>query len=348
MLQIYYIHIDEETNSVFFSGNLQNASVVKYGNDTLYLSDYGTYWFRVDRDSLRLLSYAVVPGHRALLSGVATKNNRVFAQLQFYRVEFLGTTTTAPPSGKDRGFAIWDYEGHEIAFTHYNLRLYKNRDYDPRVVDSIVYLTGVVHEEATFGSITVPGSNNNSRAFVAQYADTSFMSPYVYHDNRPSQTITWNQTMIFSEANGPVALTAVSSSGLPVAYTCSDPSVAYVDGSTLHLVAPGHAVVTASQAGNQRYRPATPVSKQLDVYSAGIAPAPADGLHLFPNPAKEVLHIALDGHSIDRVELLSALGQHVDAPFSNSRLDLSHLPAGIYLLTIFAENNIYKHKIIKL
>ena len=346
-LRIHYVHIDEETNSVFFSGNIENASVVKYGNDTLYLYDFGGYWLRVDRDSLRPMLYAVIPGHCATASGVAAKNNRVFAQLLFYRVEFLGSTTTAPPGGLDRGFAIWDYEGHEIAFTHYNLRLYKNRDYDPLVVDSIVYLTGVVHETATFGNITVPG-NGSSRAFVAQYVDTSFMTPYVYHDNRPSQTIYWNQTMIFSEAAGSVGLTAVSSSGLPVSYTCSDPSVAYVDGTTLHLVAPGHAVVTASQAGNRRYRPATPVSKQLDVYSAGIAPALADGLHLFPNPAKEVLHIALDGHRIDRVELFSALGQQVDAPFSNSSLDLSHLPAGIYLITIFAENTIYKHKIIKL
>ena len=61
------------------------------------------------------------------------------------------------------------------------------------------------------------------------------------------------------------ALTGTASSGLPVSYTSSNPVVARVSGSTVTIVAPGTAVLTASQAGDSSYKAATSVAQTLTV-----------------------------------------------------------------------------------
>jgi len=83
-----------------------------------------------------------------------------------------------------------------------------------------------------------------------------------------SQRITFNPIPDQIMANGTYQLVVVSSSGLPLTYTSSDPSVATVDASglvTLH--SPGNTTITASQPGNASYDPATPVSQLLTVIS---------------------------------------------------------------------------------
>lgn len=82
------------------------------------------------------------------------------------------------------------------------------------------------------------------------------------------------QTIAFSELAGSVygdpdfSLTATSSSGLTVSYVSSNEAVATVDGSSIHITGAGSAVITASQAGNENYLPATDVSRTLVVDKA--------------------------------------------------------------------------------
>ncbi len=68
----------------------------------------------------------------------------------------------------------------------------------------------------------------------------------------------------------PFALTATASSGLPVSYASSNPLVATVSGSTLTIVGAGTTVITASQAGDSNYGPATDV-----VQSQLVLPPPS-------------------------------------------------------------------------
>ena len=108
----------------------------------------------------------------------------------------------------------------------------------PQVIDSIVYLTGSIWEDATFGDITTQ-NYGSSQVFIAKYVDPAFAEPYVHPSDRQEQTIEWQQDLVFTLADSPVTLTATATSGLPVSYTSSDSTIAYVEGDRLHLVADG-------------------------------------------------------------------------------------------------------------
>jgi hypothetical protein len=75
------------------------------------------------------------------------------------------------------------------------------------------------------------------------------------------QTITFAALPNKISADSPFALTATSSSGLPVTYMSSNPLVATVSGSTLTIVGVGSTLITASQAGDSNYGPAADVSQ---------------------------------------------------------------------------------------
>ncbi len=61
---------------------------------------------------------------------------------------------------------------------------------------------------------------------------------------------------------------AVASSGLGVSYSSSDDLVAVIVNGTIKIVGVGTAIITASQAGNGNYNPASLVSQQLTVAKA--------------------------------------------------------------------------------
>ena len=90
--------------------------------------------------------------------------------------------------------------------------------------------------------------------------------------NKGNQTITWNQTFSSSYNVGsfPITLTAMASSGLPVSYTSSDPSVANVNGNTLSFVGAGTAIISAQQTGNTDYNFAYGPSYTITVTAGNI------------------------------------------------------------------------------
>lgn len=68
--------------------------------------------------------------------------------------------------------------------------------------------------------------------------------------------------------DGPITLNATASSGLPVTFSSSDPSVATVSGNTLTIVGAGSTLVEASQNGDSNYLGATPVEYEFVVQRA--------------------------------------------------------------------------------
>jgi hypothetical protein len=85
------------------------------------------------------------------------------------------------------------------------------------------------------------------------------------------QEITWGQSLLVGcNDTTHVQLTATASSGLPVTYSVSDPSIATVSGSVLTLLRPGTTIVTATQVGDSNYDAATAVSDTVDYQSASL------------------------------------------------------------------------------
>ena len=80
-----------------------------------------------------------------------------------------------------------------------------------------------------------------------------------------SQTISFTLPSTITKLTGSVVLNGTASSGLAVTYVSSNTAVATVSGTTLTLVGAGSTTITASQAGNSNYSPATSVTKTLEV-----------------------------------------------------------------------------------
>jgi len=284
----------DDTSSLFVSGmanwfDLSNIHSITYQNDTLDIPNRTGFWLRLNKDDLSLLSYGrALPGSNGVVKRpfLAISNNRVFSQISFRTSIIFGDTTiyTDQPSYHDKAFAIWDTDGNALMFKRYSLSDIGNLIHSPQVRDSIVYLTGTLWEDATFGDITTQ-NYGSSQVFIAKYVDPAFAQPYVHPSDRQEQTITWDQELSFTLSDSPVILTATSTSGLPITYTCNDSSIAYVRADTLHLVADGYAWLTATQDGDDHYFPAEPVQKLLTVGGVGIATVGADGqAKAYPNP----------------------------------------------------------------
>lgn len=90
--------------------------------------------------------------------------------------------------------------------------------------------------------------------------------------NKAPQTITFNQQGPFSRYAGIVTLNAVSSSGLPVTFVANNPIVGVITADNkLQVKALGTLKITASQAGNEFYLPATNVDRDILIHTAGSA-----------------------------------------------------------------------------
>ncbi|TDX01980.1 MBG domain-containing protein [Dinghuibacter silviterrae] len=157
--------------------------------------------------------------------------------------------------------------------------------------------------------------------------------------NPEAQSILFPSPLGGVPASGSViSLDATASSGLPVTYTVSDPTVATVSGSQLTFVGSGNVTITANQAGNNDYLPAPPVSIGLQVFDGkGFV----QGVGVFPNPCHGTAYIRLsEGSIITKLAMFDLSGRLVLGmdQFGSSTnmipLDVSHLLPGIYILRV--------------
>ena len=87
-------------------------------------------------------------------------------------------------------------------------------------------------------------------------------------DFKFEQTITFNTLPSKTFGDSPFVLSASASSGLPLTYTSSDPTVASISGNTVTILKVGSATIKASQAGNDNYNPAAEVQQTLIIGKA--------------------------------------------------------------------------------
>ncbi len=83
--------------------------------------------------------------------------------------------------------------------------------------------------------------------------------------NKANQTITFAVLSDRTIGDGSFTLGASASSGLTVSYVSSNAAVATVSGNTVTIVGAGSTNITASQAGNTNYNPASAVMRTLNV-----------------------------------------------------------------------------------
>ena len=172
-----------------------------------------------------------------------------------------------------------------------------------------------------------------------------------------AQSILWEQELTFPLSDNPVVLAAAATSGLPVQFTCSDESVATINGSILTMHRVGLAIITASQPGNDQYMAAPNVMKILQVTEpVGISNLAEESITVYPNPTNGVVNVQCTNHNspITHIHVFDVYGKLVDvvetgrAPSlqtiangsSTAQIDLSPFAPGIYFIKAVADGNV--------
>ncbi len=82
---------------------------------------------------------------------------------------------------------------------------------------------------------------------------------------KTAQTISFGSLSSKKYGDAAFDLTATASSGLPVSYISSDPTIAFINGATVTIQKPGTVTITAFQSGNDTYAPAIQVQQTFTI-----------------------------------------------------------------------------------
>ena len=171
---------------------------------------------------------------------------------------------------------------------------------------------------------------------------------------KTSQSISFGSLPVKSTVDAAFALSANASSGLPVIYSSSAPGVATVSGNTVTIVGPGTTVITATQAGDATYAPATPVAQTLTVLASADKATISQDFQVSdtsiplsqqaPGWSSNDPNFRPDGYSTDNLNpgnLLGMVGGFYIAP-SNETTELTYrfAPGNSKLLTFTWDQNI--------
>jgi gliding motility-associated-like protein len=129
---------------------------------------------------------------------------------------------------------------------------------DPTIATIV---NGLVHIVSA-GSVTVTASIVSN----PNYVDVTPVSQQCVI-NKAAQSISFNALPVMQVGGSVLSLSLTSSVGLPVTLSSSQPSVAAVSGQNITALSVGSTIITATQAGNINYLPAT-YSQLLKVQDA--------------------------------------------------------------------------------
>jgi hypothetical protein len=135
----------------------------------------------------------------------------------------------------------------------------------------------ITYNSSTPTLCTISGGTANLLApgecgiYASQSGNNNYMAATTVGRNieivKASQTITF-PAMLPQPVNTAYTLPATASSGLPITYTSTTPSLCTISGGTANLLAPGYCGIQASQPGNSEYAAATTVGRNLEIVKA--------------------------------------------------------------------------------
>lgn len=185
----------------------------------------------------------------------------------------------------------------------------------------------------------------------------------------------YTQTIYFEEPGSAFVgdpafqLEGKSTSGLPIVFESSDPSIASIEGNILTTHDVGEITITASQPGNNYFAPAPNVDQIFTVQANNPVvmrrreeensnvqneeQLTESNKSFFPNPTDGIVYIRAGGQSIQDVSIFNIQGQKLESQMLQyidkltMSLDLSYLPSGVYLLKVSEEGNVYTIKVFK-
>ncbi|NDJ14513.1 MAG: hypothetical protein EBY17_25510, partial [Acidobacteriia bacterium] len=123
-------------------------------------------------------------------------------------------------------------------------------------------VTGTVVTVVAVGVCSITASQTGNATFIPYTVTSTFnVTPAV-------QAITFSELSNVVYGSGFIWVTATVSSGLPVSFVSTTLDKCTISGNTVTIVAPGTCTIRASQAGNNNYAAAPPVSQSFVIIAA--------------------------------------------------------------------------------
>jgi hypothetical protein len=178
----------------------------------------------------------------------------------FWGVNRDNLTLATPVSAIGHTLGVWDGgANYPIAGTLSGQRVYlKIAGWDPDVGND--WQSSRHYGESEIVQATLGPDLTGQGTIIWQSTNGTYperMKPFTIYLVRTPQTINFPEIPEKSFGDSSFTLQAVASSGLPVTYRSSDPTVASVNGAVVTILSAGTSIITASQEGNTSFWPAS-------------------------------------------------------------------------------------------
>lgn len=166
-------------------------------------------------------------------------------------------------------------------------------------------------------------------------------------DSLAAQTVVFEVIPEMTVGGDDVLLKAAASSGLPVTFSSSNEAIAVIINSYLHVLKAGNVVITASQAGDSGYQPAS-ARQTIKVIAAKDEQVRVD---MYPNPVSDVLIVHLS--SVEATTMLEvydnqgALVHRQQLSSLTNTIDAKRWAPGQYYVRVY-NGYVYTNKMVKL
>jgi gliding motility-associated-like protein len=182
-----------------------------------------------------------------------------------------------------------------ITFNALSSKTYGDADFSPGASASsgltVTYASGNPAVATIIGGMIHIVGAGSAIISASQAGDANYNAapdvPQTLTVNKANQTITFGALSAKTYGDGDTAPGATASSGLTVSYSSGSIGVATIVSSMIHITGAGTSVITASQAGNTNYNPATDVLQTFIVNKANLTFTADNKTKVFqqPNPA---------------------------------------------------------------
>jgi len=167
-----------------------------------------------------------------------------------------------------QGVLLHDFEKVEYGYP----------DFEPRVTIFVGVAPVFTSSNPAVATVTPDGKKihivaGGSTTITAIQPETAIYfasgpSAEVLTVDRIDQTITFSPFPNKLLGDPDFDVVASTTSGLPLTYTSSDPTIATVNSSgTIHILRDGNTIITVSQPGNTNYKPARSVTRTLNIFT---------------------------------------------------------------------------------
>jgi gliding motility-associated-like protein len=181
-------------------------------------------------------------------------------------------------------------------------------------------------------------AGGGSAVITASQAGNALWNPATIDVPQTLIVIKANQTIAFSvlplKTYGDIDFTpaATASSGLSVSFASDNPAVATIVSGKIHIVGSGSAVITASQAGNANYNPASDVPQTLTVNKVNLTFTADNKTKVFQQPNPALTYIITGFVNGETQSVLDGVPSIQTTALQNS-------PVGTYPITVTGGND---------